>query len=183
MSDPISPRDFGASFKGFMEQMAQQTPREEPFFPRRLRDHFGADPSKLTIVGEKLALADHPNLHLALEAFVSAAGRTFELIGITTAAPPFMGLKLTDLIAPGGMMQAGAASEGPVSYTRIPLDGDRVLACTELGIYLVREGDARLAILVQRPHERAAGTVTVEVLAADRGAAEACLAALRTAMR
>jgi hypothetical protein len=46
---PISPKDFGASFKGFMEQMAQQARAEEPFFRRRLREHFGSDPATQTI--------------------------------------------------------------------------------------------------------------------------------------
>jgi len=36
-------RDFGASFKGFMEQMAQQAPAKEPELLQRARQHFGAD--------------------------------------------------------------------------------------------------------------------------------------------
>ena len=40
MADPISPKDFGASFKGFMEHMTRQAPAEEPFFRQRLRAHF-----------------------------------------------------------------------------------------------------------------------------------------------
>jgi hypothetical protein len=64
---PISPKDFGASFKGFMEQMARQSPSEEPFFRHRLREHFGADPGKLAIVAEKFTDANHPNIHLAIE--------------------------------------------------------------------------------------------------------------------
>ena len=52
---PISPKDFGASFKTFMEQMSRESPADEPFFRRRLREHFGADPSKFSIVAEKFA--------------------------------------------------------------------------------------------------------------------------------
>lgn len=81
---PISPKDFGASFKGFMEQMVRQAPAEEPFFKRRLRDHFGMDPAKFAIVAEKISDANHPNLHLAIEAFVTAPGRTFELLGVSS---------------------------------------------------------------------------------------------------
>ena len=47
---PISAKDFGASFKTFMEQMSRESPADEPFFRRRLREHFGADPSKFSIV-------------------------------------------------------------------------------------------------------------------------------------
>jgi hypothetical protein len=180
--DPISPKDFGASFKGFMEQMAQQAPAEEPFFRQRLRDHFGTDPAKLAIVAEKFSDANHPNVHLAIEAFTSAPGRTVELIGISSDVPSFMGITFAQLISPGGMMRGASANEGPVTYTNVALDGDRVLACTSLGMYLVREGDSRVALLVQKK-ERHEGGLVVEVLAADRAAGDACLAALRNAMR
>jgi hypothetical protein len=180
---PISPQEFGASFKGFMEQMARDSPTEEPFFRQRLREHFGADPSKLTIVSEKFSDANHPNVHLAIEAFTTGAGRTFELLGISTEAPAFMGVTFAQLISPGRMMSGASASEGPVTFTNVALDGDRTLACTQLGMYLVREGDLRLALLVQRGQERYQPGVSVEVLAVDRTAADECLASLRTSMR
>lgn len=181
---PISPKDFGASFKSFMEQMVRESPDEEPFFRRRLREHFGTDPSKLTIVAEKFSEADHPNLHLAMEAFVTSEGRTHELIGISSDAAPYMGISLTQLVSGGGAMMRGeAAVEGPVSYTSVALDGDRVLACTQLGLYLVAERETRLAILVQGRRERFDSTLKVEVLATERASADACLGALRTSMR
>ncbi len=33
-------------------------------------------------------------------------------------------------------MHRGSAAEGPVTYANVALDGDRVLACTQLGVYL-----------------------------------------------
>jgi hypothetical protein len=182
-NDPISPKDFGASFKGFMEQMARQAPAEEPFFRRRLHEHFGRDPSKFTIVADKFSEADHPNLHLATEAFVTAQGRTHELLGISSEAPAFMGISLAQLMSSGGGMRGEPASEGPVMYTNVALDGDRVLPCTQLGLYLVSDGDTRLALLVQAKRERFERDVRVEVLAAERAVADGCLSALRTAMR
>lgn len=181
---PISPKDFGASFKGFMEQMARQSPAEEPFFQRRLREHFGADPAKFAIVTEKVSDANHPNLHLAVEAFVSAPERTFELIGVSSEAAAFMGISLAQLISgSGGMMRGDGPSEGPVSYTNVALDGDRVLACTQLGLYLIREGETRLAIFVARTERGYRDGIKVEVLAAERETADACLAAIRNSMR
>src|SRR5215471_18540545 len=121
---PISPKDFGASFKGFMEQMARQAPTEEPFFQRRLREHFGADPAKFAIVSEKITDDNHPNLEVAIEAFVTAPGRSFELLGVSSAAAAFMGISLAQLVsAGGGMMRGVDVAEGPVAYTNIPLDG------------------------------------------------------------
>jgi len=179
--DRLSPKDFGASFKGFMEQMAHQSPREEPFFHRRVREHFGTDPSKLTIVAEKFSESDHPNVHLAIEAFTTAPGRTLELLGISSEVPAIMGITLAQLISEGAGRGA-STTEGPVTYTNVALDGDRTLACTQLGIYFVREAEKRLAVLVQKGQRYEPG-LTVEVLAADRAAADECLASLRNAQR
>lgn len=181
---PISPKDFGASFKGFMEQMAREAPGEEPFFRRRLREHFGSDPAKFAIVTEKISDANHPNLHLAIEAFVSDPGRTYELLGVSSDAAAFMGISLAQLVSGGGgMMRGEGPSEGPVSYTNVALDGDRVLACTQLGLYLVSEGDTRLAIFVARTERGFRDGIKVEVLAAERQTADACLSAIRNSMR
>jgi hypothetical protein len=181
---PISPKDFGASFQGFMEQMARQAPAEEPFFQKRLREHFGAEPAKFAIVNEKVGEANHPNLHLAIEAFVTAPGRTFELVGISSQVAQYMGISLTQLMGNGGgRMGVEPPEEGPVTYANIALDGDRVLACTQLGLYLVKQGDARLAIFVCKTERGFHDTIKVEVLAAERAAADACLAAIRNSMR
>lgn len=182
--NPISPKDFGASFKGFMEQMARESPGEEPFFRRRLREHFGSDPAKLAIVTEKISDANHANLHLAIEAFVTAPGRTFELLGVSSDAAAFMGISLAQLVSGGGgMMRGDGPSEGPVSYTNVALDGDRVLACTQLGLYLISEGETRLAIFVARTERGFRDGIKVEVLASEREAADACHVALRNSMR
>ena len=64
----ISPTDFGASFKGFLDQMSAAAPAEEPVFRRRLREHFECEPNELPTLSEKFPAHDHANLHSALEA-------------------------------------------------------------------------------------------------------------------
>jgi ATPase family associated with various cellular activities (AAA) len=185
MADPISPDDFGASFKGFMQQMASQGPSEEPFFRRRLTEHFGADPSKLTIISEKFTDSDHPNLHLAIDGFVTSEGRTHELLGLSGEIVPFGGVSLATLVAPGGtgLMGNSAPTEGPVKYLNLELADGKGLACVQLGLYLVKDGDKPLAILVHGEREMFGSALKVEVLAAERTAAEACLSTLRKAMK
>src|SRR6266404_1200767 len=104
--DPRTPQDFGAQFKGFMEQMARQAPAEEPFFRRRLREHFGSDPSKLTIVAEKFDEMEHPNVHLAVEAFTTAPGRSAEVLGVSSETLSFGSVGFAQLVANerGGLM-------------------------------------------------------------------------------
>lgn len=67
-------------------------------------------------------------------------------------------------------------------YANVALDGGRMLACVSLGLYLVRDGERRLAIMVQK-QDRHMGGLTVDVLAADRALATECLGTLRTSMR
>jgi hypothetical protein len=122
---PISPKDFGASFQTFMQQMSRDSAAEEPFFRRRLREHFGGDPAKFSIVGDKFADANRPNLHLALESYLSDLGRSHELLGISSERAEFMGIDLGHLISGTGAMTpggGGGADEGPVAYTNVALD-------------------------------------------------------------
>lgn len=180
---PISPQDFGASFKTFMEQMSREGAAEEPFFRRRLTAHFGADPSKFSIVAEKFSDANHANLHLAIESFATAEGRSHELLGISASdSMGYLGISLAQLIA-APSQHTEPPAEGPVSYANVALDDDRVLACMRLGLYLIQEGETRLAILVARTERGFNDEIKVEVLARDRVTADACLAELRTAMR
>lgn len=181
---PISAKDFGASFKGFLEQVASQAPAEEPVFLRRLRAHFDAEPTNLPVVEETFEKSEHPNLYMAMEAYLAGAGRSAELMGVIV--PEYVGIKLPQLIAPTRSGLVGgppAATEGPVQYINIGLEDDRVLACVQSGLYLIRDGEERLVVFIHRPHEAWQLRLHVEVMAADRGRAEAFLAKLRANMR
>jgi len=181
----LSPNDFGASFKGFLEQMAAQGSTEEPVFVRRLRTHFGREPNTLPVVSESFETYEHPNLQTAIDEYLSQPGRSAEIVGIISPNK-FMGLGLADLVAPGGpaLFGQGQATEGPVEYVNITLESERVMTCVNCGLYLVSDGDGRLAVLVRnasgfRPLQR----LDVEVMAGQRADAERFLANLRTALR
>jgi hypothetical protein len=173
--------DFGTAFKGFLQQMAEQATVEEPYFHRRLREHFDADPARLTIVGEKFAELDHANVHLALEALT--AGRAAEVIGISSEISSYSAITFAHLVAARPSARGGDAELGPVAYKNVTLDGGRVLACLKLGLILVKDGDTPLAILVTTEREAFGGQLVLEVLAAERAVAEQLLASLRAAIR
>ena len=78
----ISPNDFGASFKGFLDQMSAAAPVEEPIFRRRLRTHFECEPNELLALSEKFPAYDHANLHSALEAEFSGDDCSVETFGV-----------------------------------------------------------------------------------------------------
>jgi hypothetical protein len=179
----ITPEDFGASFKGFLDQMrSQKTPDDAPFFVRTLREHFGAEPARLPVVADSFATYDRPNIHLAIEHYLAQDGRSAQVMGVTGSSG-FRGTGLADLVA-SETGYGGSPAEGPVQYANVSLGGDRVLACVRRGLFLVREGEQRVAILA-REHERVTSPedLVVEVMAPERAAAERCLSELRLAMR
>ena len=106
-NDDLSAREFGAAFKGFLEQAANGVPVEEPIFARRIREHLGADPTTLEIVGQTLEVTDRPNLQLALDSYLEGDGRSAERLGFV--AESFVAMSLTTLIAPAERGSGAAA--------------------------------------------------------------------------
>ena len=185
ISMAISPTDFGASFKGFLDQMSAATPVEEPIFRRRLREHFECEPNELPTLSEKFPAHDHANVHSALEAEFEDADGPVATFGVIHPHP-YMSATFSMLAAPGksGLMGGDGLAEGPVEYVNILLDDDRVVACVQSGLFLLRRGEP-LAILMAGPMKEyhPMAQVGIQVMAPTREAAEAFLAGLRTAMR
>jgi hypothetical protein len=182
----MSARDFGPAFKRFLEQATHAEPTDEPYFVGLLRGHFGADPALLPIVTASLEPSEHPNVQLAVDALVAAGGRSAELVGVSHEMKRMTGVGLAELVTPGrgGSFSARGASAGPVEYSALPLDEGRTLRCVQHGLYLLAEGDHRVALLLRGPEDHGfQRRMLVEVMAPDREAAEEVLAELRTRMR
>ena len=182
----ILPKDFGVSFKAFLDQVSEATPAEEPIFRKRLREHFGQELDKLPILTEKFAPYDHANLHVAIESILTGADCSVQMLGMTIPHEYF-GVTLSMLVASAksGLWGGTSPSDGPVEYVNVALDNDRVLACVQSGLYLVNRGNEPLAILMRGPkaefHPMA--QVGIEVMARNREVSEGILAEIRTAMR
>lgn len=152
-----------------MADIADTEPAAEPALLARLRAHFGTDPSALPVVQQPFESYQRANLHLALTEMLAEPPRRSELIGVI----------ILDEYRSAGLARlsrAGSAANfdvGPVEYADEPLPGDRHVGCVKNGLYLVRDGDQPLAVLLSessRPWERG---IQVEVMAADRERAEA----------
>lgn len=181
----LSPGEFGTAFKAFLEQSTAQAPPAEPVLAGRLRRHLGGDPAGLPIVAEEYEPAEHPDLQVALDAWLQAPGRSSEAVGVAHDRR-FGALGLGDLAGPrgGALFGGGELLPGPVEWVNRPLDGDRVLTCIQFGLLLVADGERRLAVLVHGPVEQTIRRqVRVEVMAADRDQARGFLADLRATMR
>src|SRR5262249_52592648 len=117
----ISVGEFGVAFKGFLEQAAAQAPVDEPFFVRRLNEHFGGEAHTLPVVGYDFPGRAHPNLQLALDASLSQEGRMAEALGISSQYKRFNGIGFAELLARrgSGLMSDGTAVRGPVEYVDV----------------------------------------------------------------
>jgi hypothetical protein len=153
-------------------------PAEGGALGERLRSHFGQDCTRLPSVAESFAPHEHPNVHLAVEACLE--GLQSELLGLVSEQSGYgASIHFADLVAPG----RSVPREAPVEYANLRIDEERVLACVQRGLFLVREGANRLALLVQGPSRNFQSALTVEVMAPERAQAEAFLSRVRAAMR
>ena len=183
--DPkFSFREFGASFKTFLDQVSAQAPAAEAPFLQRLRGHFGVEAAKLPIVAESFPAADHPNVQVALDAHLAAPGRSAAVTGISVAHE-FGRVSLSHLVVDaGGMFGGQPPQEGPVEYVNIALDEGRVLPCVQRGVFFIAEADERLVALVSGPSQMTwRSEVRVEVMASERARAERFLGELRSIAR
>ncbi|HLY38305.1 MAG TPA: AAA family ATPase, partial [Candidatus Binatia bacterium] len=146
--------------------------------------HFGVEAVRLPIVAEAFPAADHPNVQMALDAYLAAPGRSATVAGIT-AVHEHLGVSLSHLVAEGGGLFGGQPpDEGPVEYVNIGLEDGRVLACVQRGVFFIDDGNERLVALVSGPSKMMwRSEIRVEVMAKDRVRAERLLSELRSIAR
>src|SRR5260221_7809660 len=116
-NEDLSPVRFGSAFKEFMEAVVAAATRPANPLQERIRSHLGAEPSKLTVIAEEFDSYEHPNLQVALDAYLSGPTRQAELVGIAAENKHFMQQGLSDLMSPGfGAYGRVGLAEGPVDY-------------------------------------------------------------------
>jgi hypothetical protein len=183
MSDTdLSPARFGPAFQAFMEAvLAEAAPAGG--LAERIRAHLGVDPTQQPVVVEEFDPFEHPNVQVALDAYLAAPGRRAELVGVAAEHKRFMTIGLSELVGAGGGRPRLA--EGPVDYVNFHLDGGRVLPCVQIGLYLVADGDDRLVVFVAGPSEGGGPRpkLRVEVMAPRAEQGPAFLAELTENMR
>lgn len=138
---------------------------------RRLEKHFRCDSAKLPVVSHSVRLHDRPKLHLAIEELLQQPGRKAELIGIQTA-DEHRSPSLGRLASPES---ARRFQPGSVEYVDVSLWEGRHLACVKSGLYLMREDDQPIAILVSTPVYSHPPRVQIEIMADDPERAERVL--------
>ncbi|PWU02844.1 MAG: hypothetical protein C5B53_01165 [Candidatus Melainabacteria bacterium] len=177
----LSPGDFGASFKGFLEQMTAEASSEEPVFFKHLQTHFDCDPTTLPIIGEGFEDFEHANVHLALEEYLKQENRETKIIGVM--AHDMLTSNLSSLMAPSraSLMGSIGAKEGPVQYVNVEAGHETILTCVKSGLYLISQSEKRLAVFLKAPGEKILGQKgKIEVIAPDKDEAQRFLAEIRS---
>ncbi len=149
---------------------------EVPTPARLLAEHLGPEAPSLPVVGEGWASYDHVNLQGALERWTQAPGRNTTLVGLTGFQHTMF--TLADLAQPATFMHGPGI--GAVAMARLasgPNGATR--ACVRCGLYLVSEGEARLALLLREGDPHRQNQATVEVLCPDSDRAAAVLGEIR----
>lgn len=171
--------EFGQLLSRFMEQMnhAAQARRTSPL--RDLLDsHLGEDCSGLPVVSESFMPYDHVNVQVAVDAYLAAEGRTFELHGATGQQRHYS--SFSDLIQQSRWDVVGL---GSVDFENLPIGPEETLACVRFGLYLIDDHGRKLVQLMRGVDERGGQSMgTLEVLGRDREAARTMLDEIRRLM-
>jgi hypothetical protein len=138
----------------------------------------------MPIVIAEFEAYDHPNVQVALEAmFAPGSGRTADVVGISVQNKRWGAMTFSDLLAMTGPW--GRLQEGPVDYVDFKLEGDRVLACVQYGLFIAQAGAKRFAVYVGGPPQQQMGPgvkLRVEVVAPDRDTGLGFLREFKVAM-
>ncbi len=182
--NPLDPANFGTAFKAFMEAVTEAAAPPSSPLRERILAHLGSDPTQLPVISEEYDPFEHPNLQVAMDAYLAAPERQADLMGVGVENKRFMSLSLSDLLSRGRHPGMAPLAEGPVDYVNIHLDGDRILSCVQFGLYLIRDGAKRLVVFVTGPTGQGGPRekLRVEVVTPNREDGQAFLAEITDAM-
>lgn len=191
-SAPLSFDQINELFVEFLMAVARPVDRDRDAgrnLSRRLREHLGSDPSGWPVVKAAYPPYDLPNVHLALERWFAAEGRSHELIGLRGSRHRG-DLTLGDIIESAD--RHDRFTVGAVDYAHLPIAPDAELACVSSGFYLGEEtgekGDEaageRFAVLLRGPaDEYGRNKVEIEVIAREKEFSDRLLAAIDALVR
>ena len=172
----MDPEELAASINRLVDWAEQHAPKPEPPVRVRLRAHFGCEPGELPVVTRSLEAWDRPNLQVALEAWL--AGKDVEIVGVSVMDGYRAGL--AELVRGGAW--AGDVELGGVEHVTVPLGSDESITCVQSGLWLVRDGELLVVLMLKSIDHGMGEQLALEAMATDRATAEAALAEVRTLM-
>jgi len=173
----VEPEELARAVKGLWEWAQVHAPAPEPRLRAVLREHMGADPAGLPVVSRALSPWDRPNVQVALDEWLRE--RDVEILGL----PPIEGYRagLAELVR--GREFAGHLEPGSVEYLTVALGTDEAISCVRAGLWLVRDDDGPLALMMRSADLGMSEQLELEAMAQDRSRAETVLGELSALTR
>lgn len=138
----------------------------------RLRAHFGGEIKGLPVVSRALEGYQRVNFQVAVDVFLSSDDAEAELIGLPMLQGYRMGLAELAKGVRHGRWDAEDGEPGPVEYEPVDV-GERRIMCVAAGLWLIRDGDDRLLLMLRREdHGPGHAELGLEVMARERDIAE-----------
>ncbi len=176
--------DVGRLARRLLNRAVQTARTEDQPLRRLLLDFLGPDAASLPTVSATWPAYEHVNVQVGLEAWLEAdSGRTHEVFGITGIGMmrnmEIVGIG--DLLQPSSNSSFSSASFGGVMTIAVPIGPDgQTHPCVTHGIYLVNDGGARLAIVLQPVSRGPNPEVVVQITGPDQDRIQAGLGEIRT---
>src|SRR5262249_32791538 len=153
--------DSGVSF---MAEAIQSSEMDVSRLLHRLRDHFGQEPATLPVIQQDFAIYERANLQLAVQEIVEKPDSRSELVGIVVG-DDYHEVTHSKLSRDSS---ARHFDEGPVEYIDVALAQGQNLACVKRGLYLFRDGNRPLSLLLTQDRYQHPPALRAEVMATDR---------------
>jgi hypothetical protein len=141
--------DAGRLARKLVHRAVRTARTEDQPLRRVLLDHLGPDAATLPAVSDTCPLYEQVNLQIGLDAWLAEPGREHEAIGITGVQQMrFNDVTIGDLIQAAADTIYSSAGVGAPVAMNLPCGPDgQTRPCVTNGIYLVRDGAERLAIM------------------------------------
>ena len=169
--------ELARTLKRLADWAEQHAPEPEPPVRRRLREHFGTDLARIPVVSRTLAQWERPNFQIAIDAW--SLGHDVEVVGLPVMRGYRAGLAELVLESPW----ASALQLSAPEHVTVPLGEHESITCVTAGLWLVRDDEGPLVVMLRVDESGMGERLAVEVMAPARERAERVLAALWTLMR
>jgi hypothetical protein len=180
--------DVGRLARRLLNRAVETARNEDQPLRRLLLDHLGPDAALLPTVSATWPSYEHVNVQVALDAWLAAGGdasgggRSHEVYGITGIG--FM--SQMEVVGIGDFLQGrnegpfSSAGVGGVMTMTVPSGPDgQTYACVRHGVYLVRDGEARLVMVLQPVTYGADAEVVLQIAGEDPDKLAAVLAEIQ----
>jgi len=169
--------DVGRLARRLLNRAVETARTQDQPLRRLLLDHLGPDAANLPTASATWPSYEHVNVQVGVDAWL--AERRHEVYSITGMGFMYQ----IEIVGIGDLLQAsrdgpfGSAGVGGVMTTAIPSGPDgQTHACVSHGVYLVHDGDTRLALVLQPVTHGPEAEIVLQIAGADKPRLDAILA-------